>query len=98
RHGGVTCLAICVPAETSENGPRGARNHEEVPIQRRANGQDPAGGGRGPGGRGRQEAWDQRCHDLRLAQALRQARGGGREASAPGGKRERTAEEAVGGT
>jgi hypothetical protein len=29
----VTCLAICVPAETSENGPRGARNHEEVPIQ-----------------------------------------------------------------
>lgn len=39
----MTCPAIYVPAETSENGSDGrVRSYEEVPVKRRAEGEDPA--------------------------------------------------------
>jgi hypothetical protein len=93
----VTCPAFPGPAETSDNGSDGqTRSHEEDLIFRRTNGQDPARGGRGPGGRGREEARGQRRHDLCLALVIRQARGGGREASATDRERERAVEEIIG--
>ena len=48
-------------------GSSGWRNDEKESIHRRTDGEDPARGGPGAGGGGRQEARLKRCHDLRLA-------------------------------
>src|SRR5580692_1002122 len=77
---------------------RVGRNHEEDPIYGRANGQDPAGGGPVAGGRGGQEARDQRRHDLRLAEAIWATGGGGRKAAAAAGAGKQPAKEAGGRT
>src|ERR1039458_7648901 len=79
----LTCWSIFGPVDTLGQWPFGYRgSHEEDKVFRRADGQDPARGGQHAGSGGGQEAWGQRCHDLRLAQALRAARASRCEAAA----------------
>src|SRR3954471_22113762 len=62
------------------SGDAGGRDEEE-PVQRRADGQDPARGGRGLGSRGGEEARDQRADAVRVEETVR-ADGGARRATA----------------
>src|SRR5690606_24363592 len=75
---------------------RKGRADEKEPLQRGADGRDPAGGREDVGRRGGQEEQGQRTDDLRLAPALQRHAAERREAAQGAGDGERQTEEAAG--